>query len=265
MLPIQKLCTVRQVFREVPDTDLANFFWLKAPQPDVWVTQIRTFAISAAVTSIVGYVVGLGDRHPANVLIDRETGKVIHIDFGDCFELAEKRPHLPETVPFRLTRMMVRAMGPAGVRGAFRSAFVEMATLLRVSRKVLLMVLAIFVQEPVLDQNRVLSMSGMPTSQSFLDAMHPAEQTQWRRTMHLSTSAQFEDGREVHCDDPDSVAQQSRLRGEKDTERVEQKLLGTDFGGNRPLTVDEQAEKLISAATSAYNLSKMYHGWFPFW
>jgi phosphatidylinositol kinase/protein kinase (PI-3 family) len=217
------------------------------------------------VTSIVGYVVGLGDRHPANVLIDRETGKIIHIDFGDCFEVAEKRDDLPETVPFRLTRMMLRAMGPAGARGTFRSAFTQMAKILRDNRKVLLMVLAIFVQEPVLDQNTVDSLSGMPSSQSGLDGVQPAEQTPWKRTMHLSTSAQFEDGRVVHYDDNTTIAQQSRFRGEKDTERVKQKLLGTDFGGEEPLSVEEQAERLISAATSTYNLAKMFHGWFPFW
>jgi len=34
---------------------------------------------------IVGYILGLGDRHPSNIMIERNTGKVIHIDFGDCF------------------------------------------------------------------------------------------------------------------------------------------------------------------------------------
>ena len=32
--------------------------------------------------SIVGYVLGLGDRHPSNLLLDRVSGKVLHIDFG---------------------------------------------------------------------------------------------------------------------------------------------------------------------------------------
>ena len=36
-----------------------------------------------AVMSMVGYVLGLGDRHPSNLMIDRHTGKVLHIDFGD--------------------------------------------------------------------------------------------------------------------------------------------------------------------------------------
>lgn len=31
---------------------------------------------------MVGYILGLGDRHVQNILIDKRTGEVIHIDFG---------------------------------------------------------------------------------------------------------------------------------------------------------------------------------------
>ena len=35
--------------------------------------------------SMVGYILGLGDRHPSNIMLQRFTGKIVHIDFGDCF------------------------------------------------------------------------------------------------------------------------------------------------------------------------------------
>lgn len=59
---------------------------------------------------MVGYILGLGDRHPSNLMLDRVTGKVVHIDFGDCFEVAMHRDKFPEKVPFRLTRMLTHAM-----------------------------------------------------------------------------------------------------------------------------------------------------------
>ena len=62
---------------------------------------------SLAVMSMVGYVLGLGDRHPSNLMLDRKSGKVLHIDFGDCFEVAMQREKFPERIPFRLTRMLV--------------------------------------------------------------------------------------------------------------------------------------------------------------
>lgn len=43
-------------------------------------------------------------------MVDRLTGRVVHIDFGDCFEVAMQRDKFPEKVPFRLTRMIVNAM-----------------------------------------------------------------------------------------------------------------------------------------------------------
>ena len=60
--------------------------------------------------SMVGYILGLGDRHPSNLMLERNTGKVIHIDFGDCFEVAMHREKFPEKIPFRLTRMLINAM-----------------------------------------------------------------------------------------------------------------------------------------------------------
>lgn len=35
---------------------------------------------------MVGYIIGLGDRHLDNVLIDMTTGEVVHIDYNVCFE-----------------------------------------------------------------------------------------------------------------------------------------------------------------------------------
>ena len=49
-------------------------------------------------------------RHPSNLMLDRMSGKIIHIDFGDCFEVAMVREKFPEKIPFRLTRMLKNAM-----------------------------------------------------------------------------------------------------------------------------------------------------------
>ena len=54
-------------------------------------------------SSIVGYVLGIGDRHAHNILVHQRTAEVVHIDFGVTFEQG-KALSTPETVPFRLTR-----------------------------------------------------------------------------------------------------------------------------------------------------------------
>lgn len=37
-----------------------------------------------AVPLTVGYIVGLGDRHIQNILIDEQTAELVHIDLGEC-------------------------------------------------------------------------------------------------------------------------------------------------------------------------------------
>jgi ataxia telangiectasia mutated family protein len=41
---------------------------------------------SVATTSIVGHVLGIGDRHTSNILLDNITGEIVHIDFGIAFD-----------------------------------------------------------------------------------------------------------------------------------------------------------------------------------
>lgn len=81
--------------------------------------------------SMVGYILGLGDRHPSNIMLNRNSGKVVHIDFGDCFEVAVLREKFPERVPFRLTRMLQKAMGVPGIHGLFRLTCEKVMRILR--------------------------------------------------------------------------------------------------------------------------------------
>ena len=90
--------------------DLYRVLWLKSKSSEQWLDRRTNYTRSLGVMSMVGYILGLGDRHPSNLMLDRITGKVIHIDFGDCFEVAMHREKYPERVPFRLTRMLTYAM-----------------------------------------------------------------------------------------------------------------------------------------------------------
>jgi len=99
---------------------------------------------------MVGYVLGLGDRHPSNLMLHRTTGKVLHIDFGDCFEVAMQRDKFPETIPFRLTRMLVNAMEISGVEGTFRLTCEKVMTVLRENKDTLVAILQAFVHDPLI-------------------------------------------------------------------------------------------------------------------
>ncbi|VUZ45446.1 unnamed protein product, partial [Hymenolepis diminuta] len=130
--------------------DLANILWYKSHNSEVWFERRTTFIRSLAVMSMVGYILGLGDRHPSNLMLCRETGKIIHIDFGDCFEVAMMREKYPEKVPFRLTRMLVAAMEVTGIDGTYRHTCETVMQLMRTNRDSLLAVLEAFIHDPLL-------------------------------------------------------------------------------------------------------------------
>jgi FKBP12-rapamycin complex-associated protein len=116
-----------------------------------WLDKRTTYTRSLAVMSMVGYILGLGDRHPNNLLLNRNTGKVIHIDFGDCFEVAMHREKFAEKVPFRLTRMLVNAMEVSGIEGNFRTTCESVMKVLRENKESIMAVLEAFVYDPLIN------------------------------------------------------------------------------------------------------------------
>lgn len=107
---IQKAEVFKNALAATKGDDLARQLWLKSPDSETWLRRRTNFTRSLAVMSMVGYVLGLGDRHPSNLMIERYSGRIVHIDFGDCFEVAQHRDKYPERVPFRLTRLLIGAM-----------------------------------------------------------------------------------------------------------------------------------------------------------
>ncbi len=99
---------------------------------------------------MVGYILGLGDRHPSNLMLDQISGRVLHIDFGDCFEVAMHREKFPEKVPFRLTRMLTRAMEVSGIEGSYGSTCERTMAVLRDNKDSLVAMLEAFVYDPLI-------------------------------------------------------------------------------------------------------------------
>lgn len=121
--------------------DLYRVLWLKSKSSEAWLDRRTNYTRSLGVMSMVGYILGLGDRHPSNLMLDRITGKIIHIDFGDCFEVAMKREKYPERVPFRLTRMLTYAMEVSNIEGSFRTTCEHVMRVLRDNKESVMAVL----------------------------------------------------------------------------------------------------------------------------
>ncbi|KAJ1920946.1 hypothetical protein H4219_000999 [Mycoemilia scoparia] len=129
--------------------------WFLSMFPDLatWYLSRTTFARTTAVMSIVGYVLGLGDRHGENILLDEKSGEAMHVDFNCLFEKGLQL-HIPEKVPFRLTHNMVDAMGATGYEGAFRISCEVTLHLLRNNRDALMSVLRPFLHDPLCEWSK---------------------------------------------------------------------------------------------------------------
>ena len=137
------------IFSKTSANELKDALWQGSPTPDAWIVRVENFTKSNALMSMAGYIVGLGDRHPSNIIVLHDTGKVVHIDLADTFEGACLRRSYREVVPFRLTRMIINALDCRSVEGLFRRTATDVMNVLRDHKNSLMAQLEIFVHEPV--------------------------------------------------------------------------------------------------------------------
>jgi PI-3-kinase-related kinase SMG-1 len=102
---------------------------------------------------MVGHILGLGDRHLDNILMDFCSGDMVHIDYNVCFDKGQ-RLKIPEIVPFRLTQTIEAALGMTGIEGTFRSNCESVIGVLRKNKDILLMLLEVFVWDPLVEWTR---------------------------------------------------------------------------------------------------------------
>ncbi|WRT69110.1 uncharacterized protein IL334_006094 [Kwoniella shivajii] len=200
---------------------MRHFFVEKHKDPMAWFTMRLNYSRSVAVTSIVGWMVGLGDRHCSNILIDQSSGELVHIDFGIVFEEGRKL-RIPEMVPFRLTNDLVDGFGITGVEGTFRRCSEHTLRVLRDSSSLILTVLEVFKHDPL------YAWAGDP------DKLQRAQGG--GRVDMISNDANVQEK-------ADRVL--GRIKGK----------LGTE------LSVEYTVNMLIQEARNVEFLAKIYHGW----
>ncbi|KAK9943183.1 hypothetical protein M0R45_008801 [Rubus argutus] len=141
----------RKAFQEVCGkfrSVMHHFFLERFLQPADWFEKRLAYTRSVAASSMVGYIVGLGDRHAMNILIDQTTAEVVHIDLGVAFEQGLMLK-TPERVPFRLTRDIIDGMGVTGVEGVFRRCCEETLSVMRTNKEALLTIVEVFIHDPL--------------------------------------------------------------------------------------------------------------------
>ncbi|KAM5346902.1 hypothetical protein ACJ41O_009907 [Fusarium nematophilum] len=129
---------------------LQLWFTQQFPNPSAWFAARLRYTRSCAVMSMVGTILGLGDRHGENVNLEEGNGGVFHVDFNCLFDKGLTFAK-PERVPFRLTHNMVAAMGIYGYEGPFRKSCELTLSILRQQEETLMTILEAFIYDPTLD------------------------------------------------------------------------------------------------------------------
>jgi hypothetical protein len=80
------------------------------PDSDSFKEAQRNFMQSLAGYSLISYLLGLGDRHNGNIMIDTQ-GRLMHIDFGFVMGMAPGHEFSMERAPFKFTKEYVEVMG----------------------------------------------------------------------------------------------------------------------------------------------------------
>ncbi|KAG9130436.1 hypothetical protein Leryth_004338 [Lithospermum erythrorhizon] len=141
------------LMNEAPKELLRQELWCASEGFKAFSSKSKRYSGSVAAMSIVGHVLGLGDRHLDNILIDFRTGDILHIDYNVCFDKG-KRLKVPEIVPFRLTQTLEAALGLTGIEGNFRAYCEAVLGVVKKNKDIILMLLGAFVWDPLVEWTR---------------------------------------------------------------------------------------------------------------
>ncbi|XP_056139019.1 serine-protein kinase ATM [Lampris incognitus] len=213
--------------------------------PAVWMEKRLAYTRSVATSSIVGYIVGLGDRHIHNILIDEQTAELVHIDLGVAFEQGKILP-TPETVPFRLSRDIVDGMGITGVEGVFRRCCEKTMEMMRTSQEAVLTIVEVLLYDPLFDWT-------MNPLKAFY--LQQDEQQELNATLNSTLGRDDIDNNRKASSDSQSVNKVA----ERVLLRLQEKLKGVEEG--TVLSVGGQVNLLIQQAMDPTNLCRLFHGW----
>lgn len=224
----QRIATFKEICEHIKPV-LHLFFFNQFKHAEDWFKARTVYSRSAAASSIVGHILGLGDRHCSNILLDISTGEVVHIDLGIAFDQG-KALRIPETVPFRLSRDIIDGFGSTGYHGIFSRCAEITMNLLREQQDDIFTVLDVLLYDPLY---------------------------QWRLSPIRGTAAQ--EG--TFTSKGTSIKQPEK----PESDEAERALRGVRKKLSERLSSEATVRQLIQQASSLDNLALLYEGWAPYY
>lgn len=134
-----------------PDDCLSRGVAALSHSAETYLAMRGCFCRSLGALTVSSYLLGIGDRHLDNFMLEDGTGRVVGIDFGHAFGSATYQLPVPELVGVRLTRQMTSFLKPLDSSVLLRTHMVLALKALRARGDELMRVMEVFVSEPLLD------------------------------------------------------------------------------------------------------------------
>jgi len=264
---------------------LARELWLSSPTSGELYLKQLSLTRSLSVMSVLGYLLGLGDRHLGNLMVSMTRGDVLHIDWNVSLERGLKLP-IPEVVPFRMTSILENAGGlalsqPQAHGGLFHATAMQVLHTLRSGQHVFMQLLShAFVYQALAEWQAL-------NSKPFLLLRKNADLRMRALLMHTQQQQGGKtDGQRAPPEQRAVTSAAPPTREEKNKhalsamKRIQQKLCGiepiwspangliftggpTSIAALVPLSVPAHATLLIAEAQRKENLARLYEGWAP--
>ncbi|CAO3576402.1 unnamed protein product [Absidia cylindrospora] len=268
------------------DNILKEYLMKLAASPEAFIFMRNNFAHSLGAICIAGYLLGIGDRHLENILVDKKRGTLLAIDFGHAFGSATELLPVPEMMPFRLTRQLVGALEPLGIKGILEVIMIHILEAIQMEKQVILNVMDVFVKEPLLDWKKIaakqakVQKSNTETSSNdqgsnasdFLAGSNSStstnEEYEWYPQQKIETARKKLDGfnpTEILLEELEhGHSGKSYLKGLQKVVKGEEGINIRATTGQKCQNSLEQVQCLIDLATDPNILGRTWAGWQSF-
>ncbi|XP_032559787.1 DNA-dependent protein kinase catalytic subunit isoform X2 [Chiroxiphia lanceolata] len=249
----------------VPEDLLRRAFVKMSTSPEAFLSLRSHFASSHALMCISHWILGIGDRHLSNFMINKETGGMVGIDFGYAFGAATQFLGVPELMPFRLTRQFVNLMMPVKEWGLIYSVMVHALRAYRSDPDLLISTMDVFVKEPSLDwknfEERQLKKGGTWIKEINTSEVnwYPLQKVNYVRRKLTGANPAI-----ITCDE--LRLGHEKLPCYKDFAAVARGNASHDIRAKEPedgLSEETQVRCLIDQATDPNILGRVWEGWEP--
>ncbi|KAM9553657.1 DNA-dependent protein kinase catalytic subunit [Salvelinus alpinus] len=249
----------------VPGDLLRRAFVRMSTTPEAFLSLRSHFTSSHALLCISQWLLGIGDRHLSNFMVNMETGGMIGIDFGHAFGSATQFLPVPELMPFRLTRQFVNLMQPMKQSGLIQSVMVHSLRAYRANPELLLNTMDVFVKEPSLDWKN-FELKQLKKGGTWTESINTKE-INWYPLQKVNFAR-----RKLEGANPATItSEELKLGFEKDSafKGMQSVALGSEEHNVRArlgpdgLSVESQVDCLLDQAMDPNILGRVWVGWEP--